>query len=412
MIQVSIIMPTYDRGHVIFGAIRSVLDQTYTDWELIVVDDGSGDDTVMKVKEIIDNRITLIHYDHNLGANHARNVGLAHARGDVIAFLDSDNAWEPTYLERQIDMFEDSVERLDVVFARTKSFGRAFILFPEVTAQEINSEEKMIRHCLKWSIFDTNVTAMRRTVYEECGGFDEAMPRFQDWDYFLSILVTGRYHFAFLDEVLCQNSVRDDSITRRSDLFWDARLAIFEKNLEICREFGIVEEVLDEMLHRSAGALLLVRHYRKLGALLKQEEQDIVPSFHDKYNKMQIGLIQKDNRIIAVQNKWLRALCRGRKVEDYFCENNVMSIAVYGFGILGQALWEELENSNIKIRLVIDARKKSEEIRICRLDEVQKTDVELVVNTALIDSGTFEKRIERKLGCRVVSIEEIVSSLL
>lgn len=106
---VSIIMPTYKCGRFIVKSIRSVQEQTYKNWELIIVDDCSGDNTVELVLSLKneDPRINLIQNNANSGAAVSRNVALRNAKGRWIAFLDSDDLWEPTKLEKQVRFMEN-----------------------------------------------------------------------------------------------------------------------------------------------------------------------------------------------------------------------------------------------------------------------------------------------------------------
>ena len=107
---VSIVMPTYKCGRFIEESIKSVQAQTYLSWELIIVDDCSGDDTVSIVLDLKknDDRIRLYQNSFNSGAAVSRNVALQYARGRWIAFLDSDDLWEPTKLEKQINFMEEN----------------------------------------------------------------------------------------------------------------------------------------------------------------------------------------------------------------------------------------------------------------------------------------------------------------
>ena len=107
---VSIIMPTYKCGRFIEESIKSIQAQTYKNWELIIVDDRSGDDTILLVQKIQleDQRIHLFQNVSNSGAAVTRNVALREAKGRWIAFLDSDDLWEPTKLEKQIKFMEDN----------------------------------------------------------------------------------------------------------------------------------------------------------------------------------------------------------------------------------------------------------------------------------------------------------------
>lgn len=103
---ISVIIPTYNRGNLITTAIESVLDQTEKRFELIVVDDGSDDNTAAVIETINDPRIRYIRREENCGGNNARILGVKLARGKFCAFLDSDDLWHPTKLERQLALFE------------------------------------------------------------------------------------------------------------------------------------------------------------------------------------------------------------------------------------------------------------------------------------------------------------------
>ncbi len=105
---VSVVIPTYERAALVGRAIRSVLGQTMGDFELIVVDDGSQDDTEAVVTAWRDARITFLKHDHNMGSSAARNTGIRRARGAYVALLDSDDEWLPAKLERQLALFERS----------------------------------------------------------------------------------------------------------------------------------------------------------------------------------------------------------------------------------------------------------------------------------------------------------------
>ena len=92
---VSVIIPTYNRVHLIGETIQSVIDQSYTNWELIIIDDGSTDDSENVINEFNDNRIRYYTIQHCGILGKVRNVGLSHSKGDYIAFLDSDEIWLP-----------------------------------------------------------------------------------------------------------------------------------------------------------------------------------------------------------------------------------------------------------------------------------------------------------------------------
>ena len=102
--KVSVVIPTHDRAHLVGRAIRSVLAQTFQDFEIIVVDDCSVDNTKEVVQSLADSRIRYLRHEINRGGSAARNTGIGAARGEWIAFLDSDDEWLPKKLEKQLEM--------------------------------------------------------------------------------------------------------------------------------------------------------------------------------------------------------------------------------------------------------------------------------------------------------------------
>ena len=105
MPKVSIIMPTFNRSWIIGRAIKSVLEQSFKDFELIIINDGSTDDTEIALKQFTDERISIIKLEVNGGLSHARNSGLKKATGELVAYLDSDNVWYKDFLKGQCLLF-------------------------------------------------------------------------------------------------------------------------------------------------------------------------------------------------------------------------------------------------------------------------------------------------------------------
>ena len=121
---VSVVIPTYNRANKIVKAIKSVQDQTFENWEIIVVDDGSQDKTCEVIEQILnkDQRIRLIRHQKNKGAQAARNIGIKAAKGEWIAFLDSDDQWLPESLELRLKVARK--ENVPVVYSQ------AYIIYP------------------------------------------------------------------------------------------------------------------------------------------------------------------------------------------------------------------------------------------------------------------------------------------
>lgn len=175
---VSIIMPAYNREDIIGESIRSVLEQTWQHWELLVCDDGSDDGTVTAARAFNDPRIRVLELPHG-GAAKARNGGLAEARGEYIAYLDSDNLWHPAFLEvmagqllRHTGHYCVFAKYLDVVV-----HGDGSMQLKRHTDADFSYEQLQERNFV-----DLNSFVHRASLYREFGGFTDALPRMQDWD--------------------------------------------------------------------------------------------------------------------------------------------------------------------------------------------------------------------------------------
>jgi len=240
---VSVIIPTYNRAHLVGRAIRSVLNQTYQDFEIIVVDDGSTDNTEEVVKGFNDGRIRYIRHDKNKGGAAARNTGIKVARGEYIAFLDSDDEWLARKLEKQMALFETSDSRVGVIYCRW------YVVDDDAGFVKQDKDQALCRGHIWHTLLEgscaifTPLAIVRRECFENCGGFDESLPSYQDLDLWLRI--AQYYHFDFVNEplVVMHNRLRGKITT---DV--DAKL---EGRRLIHRKWGpIIKEQLGERAYR------------------------------------------------------------------------------------------------------------------------------------------------------------------
>jgi glycosyltransferase involved in cell wall biosynthesis len=177
---VSVILPTRDRAGVIARAVESVLAQTYLNWELIVVDDGSVDNTAQVMRRYRAERRVIYMRRGRQGGLAARNAGLAVARGALIAYLDSDNDWDAGFLAGMVRAFDDaSVQSAYGMLARAPEAEQKDFLF------EPFDREKL----LAANFIDINVFVHRRALFTRFGGFDVELKRLGDWDLVLRYTV-------------------------------------------------------------------------------------------------------------------------------------------------------------------------------------------------------------------------------
>ncbi|RZI47099.1 glycosyltransferase family 2 protein [Candidatus Finniella inopinata] len=178
MPTVSIILPTYNRAGFVQAAIQSALAQTYTDYELIVVDDGSTDETVNQVRAIVDSRLIYVAHNQNKGAAAARNTGMRMAQGDYIAFLDSDDTWHPQKLEQQVEFLENNSGLGGCVTSYRLVFDDHSVI------REIAMEPSFYQQSLKGCNLSPGSTLLfKKECLEKVGYQNESLKRFEDWEW-------------------------------------------------------------------------------------------------------------------------------------------------------------------------------------------------------------------------------------
>lgn len=190
---VTVIIPTYNRAATLPRAIDSVLRQTHADLELLVVDDGSTDDTPAVMESLNDPRIRFLRQPENRGVAAARNRGLRAARGDFIAFLDSDDEWLPDKLERQLARFAALPEEVGLLYTGVETIaadGHRSIQAPEARGDVY--PQLLLRN----KVHGGGSNAMiRRCVIATVGFFDETLPAIEDYDYWLRVARFFRVDF-------------------------------------------------------------------------------------------------------------------------------------------------------------------------------------------------------------------------
>jgi glycosyltransferase involved in cell wall biosynthesis len=236
MATASVIIPTYNDGDSLGRSVESVLNQTFTDLELIVVDDCSPDETPEVVRGYTDPRVTYVRHGENRGGSAARNTGIRQATGEYVGFLDSDDIWHPTKLEKQVSVLESRSDEWIAVYcdASYESEGvidRVLEVYKDLTGVGRGHEgsEELIEQLIMADAFvAAGSTLLARTEHvKRIGGFDEAFVRHQDWEFLIRLLEHGKC--AYVEERLV-------SIDRSGTSSPDKRLAAKEIFLETFAE--------------------------------------------------------------------------------------------------------------------------------------------------------------------------------
>ncbi|MBW4027397.1 glycosyltransferase family 2 protein [Acidipila rosea] len=224
---VSVIIPTFNRSGLLTQAVDSVLRQTYTNVEIIVVDDGSTDDTQVVLAPYL-GRISY-HLQANSGVAKARNTGITLCHGDYICFLDSDDAWAPNKLDRQVDFL-----------ARYPAYG---LLATEIAGvdqlgQRVDRSKSemytihngfVLEHLLFANWIQTSTVMIRRECLQRIGGFDEEVGQFGE-DWLLWMRIASEYQIYFLPEPLTYYRVHQTSLSSyMPESQYDSLMSILDK---------------------------------------------------------------------------------------------------------------------------------------------------------------------------------------
>ena len=218
MPKISVIMPVYNGQQYIENTINSLIAQTCQDWELIVIDDGSTDATPQILGKFDDRRIFIVQ-QKNAGEASARNVGLDHATGRYISFLDADDLYLPTALE-DLSSFLDLHPQYDVVYSDGEIFDgqdNSLMTLSEIRSGIYNGNvlEKLV---VSSSVVTVPVCTMTRrsTVLKHSIRFDPKLVIGPDWDFWIQLAVHGE--FGYLNKLTCKYRIHNTNITRRVDL--------------------------------------------------------------------------------------------------------------------------------------------------------------------------------------------------
>lgn len=262
MTTVSVVVPTYNRATVLRRAIESVLDQTFQDFEVVIADDGSTDNTPSVVESFSDERIHYLRFSENQGANAVRKAGIKATNGDYIAFLDSDDKWKPEKLERQVKKFNQLSSDYGLVYTgiiQKDSDGN-------VTSKALPKHEgDVLGNLTKGNFIGTFSSIMVRSVVMRNISLNIELPSWQDWHFYLN--VAEDWKIAGISEYLVvKYSDRIDRISNDFDDKFDVSYPILRnklQNLDLNKGFINSRQVDSSLNFRLGYNALINQRYSK-----------------------------------------------------------------------------------------------------------------------------------------------------
>lgn len=235
MQKVSIIIPAYNSAEYIKQAVDSALGQTYKNVEIVVVDDGSTDNTAGVLAPYIkENNIKYIHQE-NEGAGMARNKGINNSSGEIVAFLDADDIWMPDKLEKQIPLLSNP--DIGVVYSDIEIFGDSFVALRHSEIASGFYRGNILKHLIKGNFIPTSSVVMRRSIFGIIDGFADNSRFYTVEDYEFWLRVATITKFDYVSDSLVKYRVHKDQLSG-SRVKTHASLARLYKSLLVRRAFS------------------------------------------------------------------------------------------------------------------------------------------------------------------------------
>lgn len=380
---VSVIIPTYNRQSTIIRAINSVLGQTYSELEVIVVDDASTDSTVQMINEYGDDRVRLICMSENGGANAARNKGIAAARGEYIAFQDSDDEWDKDKLQVQIkDMLDRKLAASFCAHRLIRGVGEMII---PVDYEDKDKYENGLRKVLsERNVISTQTLVVRKDIFSVVGNFNENMPRLQDYEFVIRL--SQKEKIGYVARPLVSVYRTAVSISTNTEALYQSITLLLEEYGDFLNYDSFFSSFLNLSVYEKGGKEIYddcIKLQNKMAK--KNTDMDVVKCALEQ-------IAQKCYRRVCVQKKLYESQMEGLKTDSF---------AIYGAGDVAHEIYCKLENKGIYPKCFLVTRNKKQE-RIGRtpvytIDEWNDIDIMIIVGVAsVLQNEIVDLLLERK----------------
>lgn len=420
---VSVVISVYNCEEYIRETLDSILSQSMRDWECILIDDASTDNTWSIVQQYSDARIIAIKNEKNMGLTHNLNEGIARAKGKYIIRIDGDDIAYSSRFQKQVAFMEDHPE---VVLSgcSMKSFGKC----QNVLKNDEMDEVLRVKLLFNSVIFHPSFI-IRKEVLDTYGiRYNESLLYAQDYNLLYRVIQYGK--IANIPDVLMKYRVHDKQIsieknnkqrecadvTRELMLkLLDIRLDEEEKKcwfhycVDSCWIFSEKEKII---LSKIQNTIVVQNEQKGLFdcRLLKAcLDRRLVRGLDDSSIKSVREMSEKHLMLFLLMNQWVKIKQEGKSLEKYLWDKNYIEIAIYGMSYAGKTLLNDLKNSRIKVVYAIDGNieNRDENIEICStVDPIRLVDA--IVITAVFHFEEISERLKRSINCPVISLEDIL----
>lgn len=367
---VSVVIPVYNREETIGRAVRSVLDQSYRNFELIIVDDCSRDRSLQVIQEFQDERIKVISLQQNCGANAARNRGIMESQGQYVAFQDSDDEWDKDKLQLQM---KDMLNRdLTVSFcAHCVIEGISRMIIPKDYENREKYEIGLIDVLTERNVVSTQTLIIRKDIFEKIGCFDEDMPRLQDYEFVIRLAQTEKIGYVAKPLVTVYRTAKSISTDNRA--LYKALALLLLKHGKFLNFNSFLSAFLDIAIAEESGNSIYKDCVQLQSALLKKGVDADVLTYAQEY----------------IARKWRIANHIQKKLFENQMENlETNDFAIYGTGDIAHKIYRRLAHEEIYPKCFLVTRDRKEEqiggIPVYTVEEWSDTEILVIVGTASV----------------------------
>lgn len=198
----TVIIPLYNKQNYVENALRSILEQSFTDFEILIVNDGSTDKSVEKIIPLLSEKVRLIHHEKNKGLSAARNTGIKNATSNYATFLDADDLWKPYFLETIYTLINDFPEAKIFATNYEEIYNSKTVLPKNGTEKLANDASQIINffeHNLQQGIYNHGSVCFEKTVYNAVGFYDETIDFAEDIDF--NIRANSEFKLAYCNKI-------------------------------------------------------------------------------------------------------------------------------------------------------------------------------------------------------------------
>lgn len=433
MKMVSVITSVYNCEKYIAEMIDSILKQTYKDWELIIFDDASTDNTWDIILNYQDCRIKKFRNNENQGLTVNLNKALKIATGEYIARIDGDDVAYPRRLEKQVRFMNEHPD-LVLLGCWMKSFGSKELIMQK----EIDFEVLKINLLFNVIAFHPSFIMRRDVLYKHHIHYNEYLKCAQDYDLEYQLSKHGKIEN--IPEILMKYRVHEGQVTTskleeqkffaaitRERIISDLGIKLKKEECEAWNHFGTFDTSsnFDEEMEYIKGIIeriIAVNRTKQIYCekTLKHVMSERLRKYIDSNKASDQNLISKNgewdkyHRLFLMMTQWKRLNKQNVYLETFFKQNNIQNIAIYGMGHAGRALAEELENSSVTVGYGVDRNIEGafgyDDMKIVTLeDRLEKVDA--IVVTVISQYENIKKDLEKKIECSFYSLEEIIYSM-